>query len=113
MSTWFFGLVVAMAMFSNLVPRADFVRFRFDFTDQCSQGGTLSDALGTRLVFSSISSVNIARSSFILVTKLSLNEQEEKKNFPQKLKFQYFDLMMISFSNFRSNFRKLSKTYIT
>ena len=69
MSTWLFGLVVAMAMFS------------------------------------SISSVNFAQSSFISVTKLSLNEQEKKKNFPQKLKFQYFDLIMISVSNFRSNFR--------
>ena len=56
-------------------------------------------------MFSSISSVNFAQSSFISVTKLSLNEQEKKKNFPQKLKFQYFDLIMISVSNFRSNFR--------
>ena len=69
MSTWFFGLAVAMAMFSG------------------------------------ISSVNFAQSSFISVTKLSLNEQEKKKNLPQKLKFQYFDLIMISFPNFRSNFR--------
>ena len=35
----------------NLVPREDFVLFRFDFTEQSSvaRAETLSDALGTRL----------------------------------------------------------------
>ena len=57
-------------------------------------------------MFSSISSVNFAQSGFISVTTLSLNEQvKEKKNSPQKLKFQHFDLIMVPDSNFRSNFR--------
>ena len=59
---------------------------------------------------SSISSVNFAQLSFYISDyKPSLNEQEKRKIAPRNLKFQHFDLIMISVSNFRSNFRNWAK----
>ena len=55
-------------------------------------------------MFSGISSVNFAQSSFISVPEAE-SERTGKENSPQELKFQCFDRIMISVSNFRSNFR--------
>ena len=70
MSTWLFGLGVAMGMFS------------------------------------SISSINFAQSSFYISDyPESERTGRKEKGSPQKLKFEHFDLIMISVSNFRSNFQ--------
>ena len=64
MSTWLFGLVVAMGMFSS-------------------------------------TSVNFAQSSFHLMDCTeSEGTRKKKKTSPQKLKFEHFDLLIISVSNF-------------
>ena len=65
------------------------------FGSRCSNG-----------MFSGISSVNFAQSSFY-ISDYAKSERtgKKKKNSPQKLKFQHFDLIVISVSNFRSNFR--------
>ena len=57
-------------------------------------------------MLSGISSANFAQSSFYISDYAeSETNKKKKKNSPRKLTFQHFDLIMISVSNFISNFR--------
>ena len=60
-------------------------------------------------MFYGIFSVNFVQSSFYISDNAESERTGKKKNSPQKLKFQHLDLIMISASNFRSNFRNWAK----